>query len=241
MYLDLVSSDSYNSYNIKIAHVFGLKTAVYWSEIINIARKAINKKKLDDDGYFKVDRKYIFNQTTLTTEDQYEIDKKLASVGVTGIKSADPDQISLDIPLMVSLTTNDDLDLLTSISKKATIKSKKETQISKRSIIIQNIKNSIVEPNETVKEALINWVDTMFAGTKGYLSKKQLEIFQTTLNNYANTDINLKLKIIEIAIVHSYRDCQWAINVYEKDKQIRPRTTIQVQANMSTIDKNQVF
>lgn len=241
MYLDLVSSDSYNSYNIKIAHVFGLKTAVYWSEIINIARKAINKRKLDDDGYFKVDRKYIFNQTTLTEEDQYEIDKKLASVGVTGINPSSVDQIRLDIPLMVSLTTNDDLSLLTSISKKATIKSKKETQISKRSIIIQNIKNSIVESNDAVREALINWVDTMFAGTKGYLSKKQLEIFQTNLNTYAKADINLKLKIIEIAIVHSYRDCQWAINIYEKDRQAKPRTTNQVQATASTVDVNQAF
>ena len=38
-----------------------------------------------------------------------------------------------------------------------------------------------------------------------------------TLDKFAQDDLELKLKILEIAAVGGYRDCTWAINAFNKD------------------------
>ena len=45
---DLLSTDMYVSYNVKLAQVLDLQSAIYISELININRKAIEKNKLKD-------------------------------------------------------------------------------------------------------------------------------------------------------------------------------------------------
>ena len=60
----------YVSYNVRLAHILDLPTAVYVSELININRKAIEKEKLKGDGFFKLDRNYIELRTTLKKEEQ---------------------------------------------------------------------------------------------------------------------------------------------------------------------------
>ena len=52
------------------------------------------------------------------------------------------------------------------------------------------------------------------------LFKNSIKLFQDTLNNYTQGDLDLALRIVHIATAQSYKDCQWAINVYEKDKVI---------------------
>lgn len=222
MYVDILSSDNYNSYNIKLARLFGLNTAVYWSVLLNIVNKAISKGKISDDGYFNVNRKYIFELTTLSIEDQLKIDDSLDKLGVLKKKSKDtPDSIYLDLQLMSSIIANDNFKLLEDISNKVRIKSKKESKESQRAKIIQNLKDGIVEPNYDILTALRNWVDVMFTGKKGYLSKSIIEIFQKTLKEYAKDDVNLALRLIEIATIQGYRDCSWAISIYEKDKKLK--------------------
>ena len=47
MLLDLLSTDNLVNYNVKIAQIMGLHTAIYINELINISNKAIKKKKLE--------------------------------------------------------------------------------------------------------------------------------------------------------------------------------------------------
>ena len=48
MLIELLSFSNYGSYNVKLANVLGLETAVYLSEIMNINERALRKNKLDD-------------------------------------------------------------------------------------------------------------------------------------------------------------------------------------------------
>ena len=58
MLFELLATDMYVSYNVKLAKTLGLTSAIYLSELININRKAIEKNKIKD-GYFKINREYI--------------------------------------------------------------------------------------------------------------------------------------------------------------------------------------
>ena len=249
MNVDVLAPDSYQSYNIKLAQIFGLTTSVYWSVLLNIASKALKKKTMTD-GYFKIDRRYIFEQTTLAVEDQIKIDSKLKQIGVLKLKEGTSDIISLDIMLMASVVANNDFEFLSDLSNKVRIKSNRESKESQRKKIIQNLKDGIVEPNYDILTALRNWVDAMFFGSKGTLSKSSIEIFQKTLQEYAKDDVQLKIRLIEIATNCQYRDCAWAIQVYERDNKMKdsmeqrlnslPRTTAQ-RAATSMLDTGESF
>ena len=55
MLLDVFDNDNSISVNYRTIQIFGLPTAVYLTELINIYKKATRKNKLVEDGYFKVD------------------------------------------------------------------------------------------------------------------------------------------------------------------------------------------
>ena len=85
MLCDFLSMDNYVSFNSQLASIIGLHSAIYVSELINITRKATLKNKLTDNKYITVDREYITNRTTITLDEQYEIDKKLNKVGLVDL------------------------------------------------------------------------------------------------------------------------------------------------------------
>ena len=66
MLIDILNSSNYISVNRDAIRIFGLNTAVYCSELLTIYKKAITKKKLYDDNYFKVDRSYIEKQISIS-------------------------------------------------------------------------------------------------------------------------------------------------------------------------------
>ena len=76
-----------------------------------------------------------------------------------------------------------------------------------------------------------DWVDGVYARPNGFLSKSSIKIFQDTLNSYTQGDLDLALRVVQIATVQGYRDCQWAINMLqdsEKRKQKQNNTQIRV-------------
>lgn len=252
MFIDLLTSSNYITVNIGAIKIFGLNIAVYCSELLNIYKKAYNKKKLIAENYFKLDRKYMTDQTSLSVEDQLKADANLIKIGIITKDSADPDIIKFDFESYASIISSEDVVTIKHISSEVKIKSPRGVRQSQRQRIINELKNSIVCSDYELLTALRDWVDSIFANPVAYLSKKMIEIFQQTLNTYTKGDLDLALRIVKIATVQSYRDCQWAINLYEKDKQYKekqvinmkerlPRVTEQIKATSDTIDNKTQF
>ncbi len=243
MLIELLNSNNYISFNIKTAQIFGLNTAVYISELLSIYEKATIKNKLVDNEYFKLDRKYVFIRTTLSIEEQLRIDSKLMKTGILLKHQDNPDIMKVDVKLFASVITNDDVSLLKDISKKLGGLAKKEPRESKRQAIITALKNSIQCSDYELLTALRDWVDAIFASPNGnYLSKASIKLFQETLNTYTKGDLDLALRLVRIATIQGYRDCNWAISVYEKDVRIKkeveskqPRVTTQKRATLDTL------
>lgn len=221
MLIDLINSSNYIMINRDAIKVFGLNTAVYCSELLNIYKKAVTKKKITDDGYFTVDRNYITKQTSLTDEDQIKCDINLAKVNVVKVKADNPDVILFDVETFASILSCEDIKVLDNVSKKVKIDNPKGTKVAQRERIIVNLKESIRCKNYDLLLALRDWIDSVMSDPNKYLSVQQVALFKDKLDDYCNGNLDLALELVRIATIHQLIDCQWAINTLEKDKQVQ--------------------
>ena len=242
MLLDVFDNDNSISVNYRTIQIFGLPTAVYLTELINIYKKATRKNKLVEDGYFKVDRKYVNNVLCLTPEEQIICDLNLIKTSVLKKSSDNPDILKIDIKLYLSLLCSEDMKLYDDVKKQMKVQKPKGTKESQRQQYINVLKNSIECSNYELLTALRDWVEGVYARPNGFLSKSSIKIFQDTLNSYTKGDLDLALRVVQIATVQGYRDCQWAINMLEdSEKRKKKQNSSQVRVTEQEVaDKKQL-
>ena len=203
-----------NKYAIRL---FGLNAAAYLSLIFEIYKKAEHKRKISTDGFIKVDRKYLTDVLSLSIEEQLICEANLGKLGIITKHTDDPDILKVDFQLYLSLLNESDVKLLTNVKQQMKINKPKGVKQSQRQHVINVLKDSIQCSNYELLTALRNWVDAIYAKPNGFLSKTAINVFQTTLNNYTQGDLDLALRIVQIATIQGYKDCQWAINTFERD------------------------
>ena len=242
MLLDVFDNDNSISVNYRTIQIFGLPTAVYLTELINIYKKATRKNKLVEDGYFKVDRKYVNNVLCLTPEEQIICDLNLIKTSVLKKSSDNPDILKIDIKLYLSLLCSEDMKLYDDVKKQMKVQKPKGTKESQRQQYINVLKNSIECSNYELLTALRDSVEGVYARPNGFLSKSSIKIFQDTLNSYTKGDLDLALRVVQIATVQGYRDCQWAINMLEdSEKRKKKQNNSQIRVTEQEVaDKKQL-
>ena len=219
MLIDLLSTDNLANYNIKIAQVMGLHTAIYINELINISNKATQKGKLIADKFFILDRKYITKRTTLALEEQLAIDTKLNTVGVMQKADNEIDTIYLDIDNLAKIISSDDSDYLDKVKKKTQVKTAAlpGMKLTIRQKQVEDFKKGLTVTHPELRAAYEGWIEGVYANPKGFLSKKAIEIFISTVDQFANGYLDVALSVINIATVGGWRDATWAINKYNEE------------------------
>ena len=152
MLLDLFRNDNYITVNTKLVRLFGFEVAIYCSELMNILGKAVKKDKVDN-GYIKVDRKYIEDKTTINLDSQLKCDKNLMKLNVVLVDSEDPNRLYVNVEELAKIVTNEDERTLNSLSKKIS-KNPKGTKMSKQQIIINELKDGITCSDDTLTKSL---------------------------------------------------------------------------------------
>ena len=228
MLIELLSSSNYVNFNVKIAQILGLKPAVYLSQIMDINEKALRKNKIDNN-YFTIDRKYIEGRTTLTKDEQIAIEKDLLDIGILEKTADKKNSICLNITMLTSIIMTPDEDLLRDISGLSKSKKKK----TKGEVIEENLKNNILTTNVELRDAYYEWIESVLA-KKGMMTKAAVIHAQPTLDNFSNRNLDVALKVLEIASIHGYEDINWAINCYNKDFKIGYNVTSPSKSKPST-------
>lgn len=211
MLIELLSSSNYVNFNVKLAQILGLKPAIYLSQIMDINEKAIRKNKVDNN-YFTIDRKYVESRTTLTKDEQIAIEKDLLNIGILEKNADKKNTICLNITMLTSILMTPDEDLLKDISSLSKGKKKK----TKSEIIEQNLKDNILTTNVELRDAYYEWIESVLT-KKGMMTKAAVIHAQPTLDTFCNRNLDVALKVLEIASIHGYEDINWAINTYNKD------------------------
>ena len=226
MLLDLLSTDMSVSYNVKLAHRIGLHTSIYVTELINIYRKATQKGKLVDEKYFRVDRDYVELRTTLTKEEQRELDQALKNISVVKISSKNRDTIGIDIEELSKLVLDDDANKI-----EGTIKTQlKKKAPTKKDAIIAQLKSYVCVSNDELRDAYYEWIEEAYA-RNGWMSAASIREAQRAIDNYSGKDLDIALDILHIASTNGYKDIMWAIDRYEKNGMYKKITS---QVNSAT-------
>lgn len=216
MLIDLLSPSNYINFNIKVAEVIGLHPAIYISELMNINNKAIKKTKTDkNNNSFILDREYVKTRTTLDIEEQLDIENNLIKIGILEKPSEDTNCIILNINVLTTLLMSSDEELISNIKNLTKIK-KKSSKTTKADSIKNNLKENIVTTNPELREAYSEWIDAVYA-KQGYMSKKCVIEAQSVVDNFSQRNLDVALRIVDLASIHSYRDMTWAINKYNQE------------------------
>lgn len=220
MLINLVSTESYGSYNIQLANMLGLETAVYLNELLNINGKAIRKNALSD-CFFTLDRDYVKSVTTLDTETQIGIDEKLIELGILSRKDDLVDTIKVDTMSLVALMQSEDDDLKSAIEKLAKIKTKK----SKTESLSTNLKRFVNSGNQQLDDLLKSWVEEVVTKL-GRFNKVGVIDGQDKLIKFAEGDLLKAIEVVKIATINGYKDMDWAINTYKEKHKDEKHLTI---------------
>jgi len=235
MLLDLLSTSNQISFNIKVAQLFGLKEAVYLSELMVINEKAIRKNKIEEiDGkkFFTVARSYITAMTTLTNAEQKEIEKNLNQFGIIRIMVDRPDTLYLDINRLGVLIGGDlDKSVVNDLKKLANQKTKDEKRKSKyASLKVERLK-VLKETNPDVRTAYANWIEAAlqrYGGSK--FSDQTVRLCERQINDFAKGNSEIAIEVINLNI--GYNTMQFAIDKY---KELYPSSIPQVAAKKAIV------
>ena len=219
MLIDLLSMSNYVNYNVKVAQILGLDAAIYVSELLNINDKALHKNKIKGE-YFTLDRTYIQSRTTFDEDTQLSIEDKLVKLGIVVKDTKSPNDISLNITALTSIMMSSDESLLKDISK--IVKSKSSPKKTKAEAIKDTLKDNITTTNEELRAAYSDWIDSVYA-KDGWMSKKAVVSAQGVVDDFSKFDLDVALKVVEIASINGYRDMSWAVNTYKKDYTVQYR------------------
>lgn len=233
MYLDLFDELKLNKKLIKLTN---FEVAAYWAELQSILKQVVKKGTADEKGFFTLDRDFMEKETTLTVTKQLKCDEKLISLGVLLKDPEDPNRISIAVNGMVAVITDEDTTKL-----KKTGKTSADAKAAKISGIKATMKKAILEDDLELRAAYERWIDGMIDAANCRFTKAVVQLFEQTVTGYTK-DKSLRLKIIEIATINSYRDATWAINkIYNPSKFTSPATKLPEQKICTGVSSDMIF
>ena len=240
MLINVLTREGYQDFNIALARVIGLKEAIYMKVLLDIRGKAEVKKRVNKN-FIVVDRAYIEKRTTIKPEQQLNIDKTLANLGLVTLSESDADSLEVNVQLYATLLGCENLEKAIKDIKSIKSRSSKE---SKNAAITRNLKALITVDNIELKTAYDTWIETI-TEKFGYMSKEAVKDFEKQVNEFAKGDLDVALDLLRIGSINAYRDCGYCIQIYLRNKNIREvkpnvRTTEQKRASIDTIS-NEVF
>lgn len=216
MLLDLLSSSNQLSFNIKVAQLVGLNSAVYLSELMAINEKAIRKNKTHNVNgldFFKVDRKYIAERTTIAVGEQYKLDNNLSKNKIIQICAENVDTIYVDINMLcVLLGGKVDESIISEI--KATNKKKGQTKEEKLAALKQRRLAEIKTTSVPLREAYANWIEaglTRYGGSN--FNNNVVRNCEQQIDDFAKGDFNVALAVIK-GNYQGYNTMKYSIDNY---------------------------
>lgn len=198
MSISYTKFSSFGRYNIFLASVFGLDVSVYLTYILDN----------QSDNQFILDRNVVLKNTFLSLDQQKDIEKRLVAIQLISI---DKDVITINFDILNSIFEEKDKETLIDLSK---LTKKKNT---KQDAMKRNLKSYIHTTNPELRDAYTLWIDAVF-DRQGWMSERAVTSGQDIIDNYSSRNLDVALDILKIAAINGYRDLQWAVNTYEKEK-----------------------
>lgn len=211
-YLDIAGNSSYGRYNRKFAHLVGLEAAVYWSEILEVLDRVLEKKTFDMDGWFVLNRDYIKKRTTFSEEKQRECEDILSHLEIYQVSPDNQNRVRCDVKAFIKIIAEDDIETVKEVKAIAKAATKTAKAESKKAGIISMLVNSLSESAE-VTEKYRQYLEIAY--NKGLCQKAKLKNFADEINQFTSDD-SVKIQLLNIGIEKAYTKAEWIINAYTR-------------------------
>lgn len=202
MPVDYLRLFSFGRYNKFLASVLGLDVSIYLTYVFDEQQ----------NNQFFIDRNLILENTFLSIEQQKDIEKRLKEIQLITIEK---DVLTINNMVLDSLFGERDKETLVDLSR---LTKKKNT---KQDTMKRNLKTYIKTTNPELRDAYSLWIDAVF-DRQGWMSERAVTSGQDIIDNYSNRNLDVALTILKVAAINGYRDLQWAVNTYEKEKPVYP-------------------
>ena len=231
-WIDIASPSSYGRFNVKFAHIAGLESAVYWSEILNVLDRVKEKKACDIDGWFILNREYIKNRTTFTVSKQQECEDILKQLEIIQISPDNPNRIRCDVKTFVKLIAEDDISTVKEIKAISKQAEREAKQQAKKTGIVMRLLNRTHESEEVTKK-IEQWLNVVYH--KGFLQNERMDLFMEELNQFTSDD-SVKIELLNIGIEKAYSRFDWIRNIYSRSLGTKKFTDTKVATKLSDIE-----
>lgn len=211
MLVDILSSCNYQSYNVYLAHRIGLNNAIYLNALIDLYQYTKNYNSLQFEEYFYIDRSWITQKTTYTTDEQLKLESTLISMGLV-VLAEDKNYATVNLDTIAGLSTTSDQSVIDSFKK---VKDSASKSSEKSAYVLKAVKNNISASLPTeVQNALSLWLDSVYAKSK-FVNNTLLKSAEDFLMPIINSNLNKALEVIRICTVNGYREMDWGLKKYE--------------------------
>ena len=238
-----------NCYNIDIAKLYGIMTAVLLSYIDKSYEYALRRSTINKNNTFSVSRQNIYHATGLTKEEQETAEKMLTKQKILEVFpfKEDYDRVYYKYHQNNIVESTKQLEaaqnmqeLMNTLFVENKEKAEKVHRTTKRDKEIQILKSSIKEENSALKQLIFDWIDAMY-NRNFSITTAAMKINLEQIKKY---DADTKTKILYIAIKNGYRDIQWAIDAVIKSESKEDRnwkTYSSMQPDESTVVSKEQF
>ena len=237
MNLDILSTrNCYLSINEKLIQMIGLDTAAYLTVVLDALHQAVKKGKVNDEGYFKLDRKYANERTGLSTTEQKHCDDRLIAIGLMRRDTDTLNLLSVDVGAVVKFIQQDDAKFIDQVKLTLAKTKKAEADEYKKEQIIRIAKAQVKTTDFEIRQSIFDWIEAM----DGTLKKAQVGLVEDAIDAYSK-DKQVKIKLFQILAINSWRDPQWAISRYERDYKPKGLGEQKTATSLADVNTRKVF
>ena len=103
----------------------------------------------------------------------------------------------------------------------------------------EKLKTYIRCDNAELYDALFGWIEVLIRDKKTYLNYPLIQKFQQDLFTYTKGNLELALEIVATATLYGYRDCGWAIKMYEQNRISSVSSSVKEVSSKETLAKEE--
>lgn len=208
------------SYDVGIAKIFGISTAIYLAYIQLLV-------DLNDNNDVQLSLSKIDSVTGLDSDKIIQVENQLISYGILSKKrrkGIDKYRVIVNWDVLADYISKNNKQLaekyyILNYVIPTNFNKEPKNRLTKRDKMYYNIKNSIEEDNPVIKQLLFDWIDRIQSDPRNFVfTQASAQINMNELKEFSNNNPDIESEVLKIAIKRSIGDLSNAIKIYRENQ-----------------------
>lgn len=208
------------SYDVGIAKIFGISTAIYLAYIQLLV-------DLNDNNDVQLSLSKIDSVTGLDSDKIIQVENQLISYSILSKKQRkgiDKYRVIVNWDVLADYISKNNKQLaekyyILNYVIPTNFNKEPKNRLTKRDKMYYNIKNSIEEDNPVIKQLLFDWIDRIQSDPRNFVfTQASAQINMNELKEFSNNNPDIESEVLKIAIKRSIGDLSNAIKIYRENQ-----------------------